>query len=115
MVDGDTEDSVSFSGVKGEVKSREELPLSLVVSDLRGRNKEEGDSLSDAVSVLLVDEESCRADGLGVNCSLRSKEKREQSLLVESGYSPRTSTSRPCSDGESEKQSLVGLDSDLNG
>ena len=115
VVDGDTEDSVSFSGVKGGVKSREELAMSLVVSDLRDRNKEEGDSSCDAVGVLLVDEERWRADSLGVNWSLLSKEKREQSLLVESGYCPRTSTSTLGSDGDSEKQSLVGLAGDRIG
>ena len=56
MADGDTEDSVSFSGVKGEAKSRDELPLSLVLSDLRCTN-EKGDTPRDAVGVLLVDEE----------------------------------------------------------
>lgn len=116
VVDVDTEDSVSFSGVKGEVKSREELAMSLVVSDLRDRNKEEGGSPRDAVGVLLVGEERWRADSLGMNWSLLSKEKREQSLLVElAGYCPRTRTSTLGSDGDSEKQSLVGFAGDRIG
>lgn len=113
--DGETADSVSFSGFKGEAKSKDELPLSSALSDLRCKDKEEGDSPRDAVGVLLLDE--CRrwADGLGVNWSLRSRVKSQNTLLVESGYCPKTKTSTRCSDGESEKVSPVGLDDDVIG
>lgn len=36
-------------------------------------------------------------------------------LLEGSGHCPRTSTSTLCSDGESENESLVGIDDDLIG
>lgn len=114
MADGDTEDSVSFSGVKDEAKSRDELPLSLVLSDLRCTN-EKGDTPRDAVGVLLVDEERWRVAGLGVNWSLRSREKSEYWLLEGSGHWPRTSSSTLCSDGELENKGLVGIDDDLIG
>lgn len=113
--DGETADSVSFSGFKGNAKSTDELTLSSALSDLRCKDKEEGDSPRNSVGVLWVDECRRRADSLGVNWSLRSRVKSQNMLLAESGYCPKTRTSTRCSDGESDKLSLVGLDDDVIG
>ena len=68
-------ESVNFTDCIGEGKSRDEEQPSLELSALRGRNMEDGDPLRELEGVLLWDEDRRRDVGLGMNFSLRSREK----------------------------------------